>query len=229
MAKKIISLLIISALLTGCGSSSAFNAINQMNPVNPPTIVHASTPGNFTSTVSVVNPPYGILAGIFNHGTTPIYLDAVTASVGPAVEYNPATDGYIGFGYGLSNVEEDQCQTGAIFWDDSTRTASGLSLAITSADTQAHIQMQTCTPHGLPYGVCLSACGTANATYNYTQTNAPNPNGIKRCWNEVCDLTVPRTIAPGTGVTVYISRYRLSDGAAFGVQGQATVTFNFHQ
>jgi hypothetical protein len=218
MAKSILLALFSLAVLLGCGSSSAFNS------VNPSSVVHASTPGVFTSTVSVVNPPYGMVAGIFNHGTTPIYLDAVAASVGPAVNYNPPTDGYIGWGYGLSNAEEDECQPGNIFWDDSTRVASGLSLATTSADTQARIQMQPCTPHGLTYGVPLSG-----GAFNYTNIDAPNPDGIKRCWNEVCDLTVPRTIAPGTGVTVWISRYRLSDGAAFGVSGKATVTFNFHQ
>jgi len=218
MVKNIVLSLLYLAVLLGCGSSMT------LTYANPPSVVHASTPGIFTSTVSVINPPYGIVAGIFNKGTTPIYLDAVAASVGPAVNYDPATQGYIGWGYGLSNAEEDQCQSGTIFWDDSTRVTSGLSLTTTSTDTQAHVQMQPCTPHGLAYGIPLSGGG-----FNYTNLDAPNPNGIKRCWNETCDLTVPRTIAPGTGITVWISRYRLSDGSAFGVSGQATVTFNFHQ
>ena len=230
MTSRILSIfcVTVSVVFIGCGTQSIFT---QMNPVNPPS-VHASTPGNFTSTITVANPPYGMIGGIFNRGTTPIYLDAVSASVGPAVNYDPSTDGYIGFGYGISNAEEDQCQTGTIFWDDSSRIAAGLPLATTSSDTQAHVQLQTCTPHGLQYGICISNCVPANrsdAVYNYTNVDAPNPDGIKRCWGESCDLTVPRTIAPGTGVTIWISRYRLSDGAAFGVAGKATVTFNFHQ
>lgn len=216
MAKIILFVVTVSALLLGCGSQSTFS---KLNPVNPPA-VHASTPGNFYSQASVTNPPYGMVAGIFNHGTTPIYLDEVSASVGPSVEYNPTTDGYVGFGFGLSNIEEDQCATAPIWWDDSTRAASGLSLAASSSDTLAHVQQQTCTPHGLPYGVALSGGG-----FNYTGTNLIP---LKNCWDEKCDL-MPRSIAPGTGVTVYIARYRASDGAAFGVAGKAVVNFRWHQ
>jgi len=181
----------------------------------------------FVSEVSVVNPPYGLVAGIFNRGTTNIFLDEVSASVGPAVTYNPSTDGYIGFGFGLSNVEEDQCQNGVINWDDSTRVPLGQPLAATTSDTLAHVQMQPCTPHGLGYGIpcsysfCLPAGG-----FNYTLTNLI---AVKNCWAELCELGKTRVIAPGTGVTVYIARYRLSDGAAFGVSGQAIVTFRWHQ
>lgn len=174
----------------------------------------------YISMSQVEDPPYGIVAQLWNSSNTPVYLESVESSGAASVIYSPATDGILEFGYGLSNLEEQQCQA-------VQATVFGGNSLVVAPNDGVRVSQQPCTPNGLKYGVAYTGTGSCNG-YNYTCTNFIP---IKRCWGAVpcsVDLTVnPLVVQPGTGITLYSARYK--DPYAFGWQGVVTVTFRWHR
>lgn len=187
----------------------------------------------FTTTIDVTNSPYGMMAQIFNHGATTIYIDEVDVSVGLFTDLvshctTEPTDpgqacGYLVQGIALSMLEESNCTTQPIYWED---WSMGQSFVATSGNTLVRASSQPCTPHGLSYGIPYTGYGNCNG-YNYSCiTTAP----LKRCRGEACVLhyAVARAILPNTGISVWTARYRL-DGLAFGWIGIGSVNFKWHE
>lgn len=164
----------------------------------------------------VEDPPYGIVAQLWNASTTPVYLEFMEATGAPSVAF----DGMIAFGFGLSNLEEQQCQPVAAY-------VFGGSTAVIAPNDGLRITQQPCTPNGQKYGIPIAGLPPCAFGTNYTCTNfAP----IKRCWLWSCslDLTAaPLVIQPGTGITVYTQRYK--DPYFFSWSGYASVNFRWHR
>lgn len=190
----------------------------------------------FTTTIDVTNPPYGIVAQIFNHGATPIYIDEVSVSAGlftalmpSCTSTEPNPDHTIACGYILQSVyaiasEEINCTPKPILWEDFSRLGNSTA---TATDTAVTASSQPCNPHGLAYGIPYTGQGNCNG-FNYS--NCAGLLLLKSCREESCTLqySVPRPIPPGAGISVWTARYRI-DGYAFPQVGITSVNFKWHE
>lgn len=183
----------------------------------------------FTVTANVNDPPYGLVAQLWNNSASTVYLDHLDITGAPE-SAQVATGGVFQFGIGFSYVEENQCKAISMILLD---PMNGPQL---STDNSIRASQQSCTPNGLTYGVPVSP-----GVWNYTSTNTA-PTGtpqlpvLAMCWGLQCTLDYPTGLAIPShhGVTVYTSYYvddcyKDSTGAwkscAFGWKGYAAVNF----
>lgn len=172
----------------------------------------------FISVSEVENPPYGLVAQLWNASTDTIYVDSVSITAAPNLPLprgNNATIpvSYLSFGFGLSNLEEQQC----------TLTSSlvmGGSVLIPGPPT-VRVSKQPCTPNDKPYGQ-----SNGNGTYNYTPTNfiALDVCIGNHCWLDFSGGAI--AVQPNTGITIYTGVYDGKD--AFGWTGYAYTSFRWH-
>lgn len=164
----------------------------------------------FTATAKVEDPPYGLVAQLWNNSTSTIYLDHIDVTAAPELK-QVATGGILQFGIGFSNVEESQCNAAPMLLLD---PVNGPQF---STDTTVRVSQQPCTPNGLTYGVLLSP-----GKWNYTPTNIFT---LASCWGLVCTVDYPSGLAvpPNHGVTIYTGYY--VESYAYGWKGYAAVNF----
>jgi hypothetical protein len=196
----------------------------------------AQTKQYFTTTMKVENPPYGLVAQVFNPPDSGeiIYIDSIDFSIIPAINYvvnkvDPSftTNGFIGGAVGLSKLEEIQCQSGII-----NRLDWSNPVPATINDTHVRASMQPCTPRGMQYGIPYTGPGNCFG-YNYTCTN-PFGLGASNALNYALRPPDDQPLPPGSGVTVYSGRYILDSdpycpGCAFGYMGYVYVNIRFHK
>lgn len=189
----------------------------------------ASAQTRFVAYGAVENPPYGLVAQLWNgSSTTHVMLDSLIATAvatqicdSSGCHTYTLADGIIEFGIGLSNIEENQCTP-------ITPYVFGGTNAIQAFPNGVRVSMQPCTPNGLPYNAPNPGypnCGGSGL--NYTCTNFI---GVMQCWGSFpCTLDLgsqPLDIPPGAGITVWTVRYK-NDGG-FGYNGMANVNFRYH-
>lgn len=196
----------------------------------------AQTKQYFTTTMKVENPPYGLVAQLWNpsdSGET-IYVDSVDFSIVPTVVYvankidsSYLTNGFLNSAVGLSKMEELQCHAGVINKLDWTNPVPA-----TSSDTHVRASMQPCTPRGMQYGIPYTGPGNCGG-YNYTCTN---PFGLGSSYGLNYVVTPPSDtpLPPGSGVTIYSGRYIIDTdpncpGCSFGYMGYVYVNIRFHK
>jgi hypothetical protein len=159
---------------------------------------------------NVYDPPYGMVAQLWNASTQTIYIDHIDAS-GLPEGTQVVSGGIYEFSFGYSHLEESQCRQ--VPW----LTVDPVNGPQTSSDTPIRVSQQPCTPNGLAYGV-----PTGPNSWNYTPTNL---FGLGTCWQLACSIDFPGglPIPPNHGVTVYTAYYK--DPSAFGWSGYAAVNF----
>lgn len=166
----------------------------------------------FTATTKVTDPPYGMVAQLWNDTTATIYLDHIDVSA--ALDAGQ-TNGLLEFGIGYSHLEESQCKPAL-----STLIVDPINGPATSNDPNLRITQQPCTPNGLPYGQQIGP-----NQWNYTPTNSFN---LSFCYGLACSIDLSNlAIPPNHGVTVYTAYY--VEPYAFGWKGYAAVNFRGHR
>lgn len=180
----------------------------------------------FTATARVEDPPYGLVAQLWNNTTSTIYVDHIDISGILEASGQVAPNGLVEFGIGFSNLEENQCKPAIsmLFIDPSDGPYP-------STDANLRVTQQPCTPGGLAYGVPLGP-----NKWNYTPTNL---YVLNFCYGFICSLDIAGLpIPPGHGVTVYTAYYveecyKDPTGAwkscAYGWKGYVGVNFRGHR
>lgn len=196
----------------------------------------AQTKVNFTVTMKVENPVYGLAAQVFNppdSGET-IYIDSVDFSIALGFPYvvnkvDPQflTNGYVSGAVGLSKLEELQCTPAVI-----NKLSWINPVPATLSDTHVRASQQPCTPRGMKYGIPYTGPGNCGG-FNYTCTN-PFGLGTSGGLNYISRPPNDEPLPPGSGVTVYNGRYILDSdptcpGCAFGYLGYIYVNVHFHK
>lgn len=172
----------------------------------------------FTATTNVYDPPYGMVAQLWNNSTHTIYLDHIDVAAG-AESTQTVIDGVFRFGIGFSYLEENQCSPVSMVLLDPVNGPQ------VSTDTTVRVSQQPCTPNGLPYGTLLGP-----NRWNYTPTNlapsgTPQLPNLATCNGLMCTLDYPAGLAipPNHGVTIYTAYYKGT--YAFAWSGYAAVNF----
>jgi hypothetical protein len=172
----------------------------------------------FVSFSNVENPPYGLVAQLWNASSDTIYVDSVSVAAAPNLPLARGTNAtlpvsFLSFGFGLSNLEENQCTSNGSF-------LMGGNTAVVAFNT-VRVTQQPCTPNGRPYGQ-----SNGNGTYNYTPTNFVTLDACigNHCWLDFSGGAI--AIQPGTGITIYTSVYDGVNG--FGWTGYAYSSFRWH-
>jgi hypothetical protein len=150
------------------------------------TLGFAQHQNRYSASVVLTSFSYGMEAQLWNPTDHTIYLDSADASAYPLAAYSP-TDGVTEFGWGASNLEEQNCQA---------VVANPLT---TDLPAQARVTMQPCSPNGLPY------LDPSTGYTNYTHTNYAN---LARAYGETTSLRGPIAIQPNHGVTLYFAFWR---------------------
>jgi hypothetical protein len=172
------------------------------------TLVSAQT---FTATARVEDPPYGLVAQLWNNTPSTIYVDHIDISGILEATGQVAPNGLVEFGIGFSNIEENQCKPAI-----SLLMIDPVNGPFPNTDTNLRVTQQPCTPGGLAYGIPLSP-----GKWNYTPTNL---YAINFCYGFVCSLDLSGfPVPPGRGVTVYTAYY--VEPNAFGWKGYVGVNF----
>lgn len=168
----------------------------------------------FTATANVEDPPYGLVAQLWNNTTSTIYLDHIDISGIAEATGQAGPNGLVEFGIGFSNLEESQCKPAPMLFLDPVNGP------YPSTDANLRVSQQPCTPNGLPYGIPLG-----NGKTNYTGTNL---YALNFCYGGTCSANFnPLPIPPGHGVTIYTAYY--VSPYAFGWKGYVGVNFKGHR
>lgn len=169
----------------------------------------------YSASGSVNDPPYGLIAQLWNGSSAPIYVTGVDITA-QLESVQPVTGGLLIFGYGYSSLEENQCTPTSMIALNNTL---GPSLYISSL---IRVTQQPCTPNGMAYGIPLGP-----GMWNYTNTNQGFPN-LMTCWFNSCKAEWPQgiMIPPNHGMTIYSGLYKSPN--SFGWNGYAGFQFQWH-
>lgn len=167
----------------------------------------------------VDNPPYGMVAQLWNASTNVVYFDGLTVSAVPILPLPHGSNGiypvsFLEFAFELANKEESQCTSVTSF-------VMGGSTAIQAPST-IRVSKQPCTPNGRPYGQ-----PNGDGTFNYTIQNFVI---IDTCIAMYCRIELsasPIPVQPNTGITIYTAAYDGVNG--FSWTGETWFNFRWHQ
>lgn len=167
----------------------------------PLLISSAFAKNNYSATAVVDDPPYGLVAQLWNGSAFPIYVTHIDVTT--------TNGGMLNFGIGYSNLEQSDCTSFSVIAADPVAGPT----VITGQGIRP--SAQPCTPGGHPYSVT-----------NYTLTNLFN---LANCFGSVCSLEFPQgvTIPPNHGVTIYTAFF-VNGSWANGWTGYAAVNFRWH-
>jgi hypothetical protein len=169
----------------------------------------------FTASTNVEDPPYGMVAQVWNNTTSTIYVDHIDVSGVLEASGQIAPNGIVEFGIGFSHLEENQCKPAV-----STLFIDPVNGPYPSTDANLRVTQQPCTPGGLVYGIPLGP-----NKWNYTPTNL---YVLSICYGTICSIDLSNlAVPPGRGVTVYTSYY--VGPYAYGWKGYVGVNFRGHR